>query len=404
MGLPTSPMRTSSASMPCPKLAGAAPAKLWCEVEDVALRVCTLVGGPSAARHLAATCRVLHVSVADAWQELLLCFPRRLFVAGGLDSSFNPVQTVWWLDPSVGVWETLPPLPSPRAAPAAVLVQGQFFVLGGELDGDAISDVQRYDADSNCWQTLPPMSEGRIRPAVVASGPYIYVLGGLDSLRVLTSAERYDLRTGAWETLPPMRKPRYACAAAAQPLGRVLAFGGELTAQGCAASMECFDPSTHAWELLPPVVRTPACGAAMALAGAGKTATAFAMGGLGLSGQALPAAEWLCLGPVLAAAAAAAAAAPLPCEKKEDAEAHRLMAAMARVQTPTWSPLPMMPTPRHLANATGFGGGVVVVGGKGPTFEVADVVEAFDPVMNTWDSLPALPSPRFRVAVVSGRA
>lgn len=393
MGLPTSLVPSMALSCP-PKIARATPAKLWWEANDVALQVCTLAGGPSMASPLAATCKALHKAVVDAWGELAARFPQRIFVAGGLDASFNPVSTVWRLEPPSRVWDLLPSLSAPCAGPTAVLVQGQLYVLGGELAGDAVKDVQRYDANTGSWQMLPPMQEGRSRAAAVALGSYIYVLGGFDGLRALQSAERYNLRTNTWETLPPMHRPRYACSAAAQPLGCVLAFGGELTDAGVAASMERFDPNKNAWELLPPVVRTPACGAAIALTGSGRTA--FTMGGLGLSGQALPSAEWLFLGPTLAA--------PTPAlGEKEDPEANRLTGTATRVQAPAWTSLPAMETPRHLASASGFGSGVVAVGGKGPTFEVVADVEVFDPVTNTWDRLPALPCARFRAAVVSGR-
>lgn len=185
-----------------------------------------------------------------------------------------------------------------------------------------------------------------------------------------------------------MHCPRYACAGAAHPRGCVVAFGGELTDAGLSASMERYNPEISAWELLP-AVRAPSCGSVMALTAAGRTA--FTVGGLGLSGQALPVAEQLALGPALAAAAQKANEG-----RRDDGQA-------SQIQLPNWGPVPPMQTPRHLASAAGFGSGVVVVGGKGPTFEAVNNVEVFDPDTMAWESLPPLPSPRLRAAVVSGR-
>jgi len=380
---PSSPMKLA-ASMRFSKAEPAlgkpcADPKLWCEAQDFALLVCSFAGGPSMAWNLAATCKSFHEAVCKAWGDLTRRFPCRLYVVGGLNNAFHEVDTAWRLNPADGVWEALPPIASPRAGAAAVAAGGKLYVLGGESSGHALRDAQRFDPLVGRWEELPPMLTGRIRAAAVFSGGYLYVLGGLDGSRPLSTAERYDPGSNTWEELPQMNCPRYACAGAPQPRGCVMAFGGELTDAGLNASIERYDPELGAWELLP-TVRAPSCGAVVALTAAGRTA--FTIGGLGLSGQALPVAERLALGPALAAAA--------PSQSSQ-------------IQLPNWGQVPPMLTPRHLASAAGFGSGVVAVGGKGPTFEAVSNVELFDPEAMSWESLPPLPSPRLRAAVVSGR-
>lgn len=232
------------------------------------------------------------------------------------------------------------------------------------------------------------MLEGRIRGTGVATGGYVYVFGGLGGLTPLKTAERYDPRSNTWEALPSMHRPRYACASAVMPEGCIVVFGGELTEAGCAASIERFDPESGTWELLP-AVSTPPCGSVVALTASGDTA--FTVGGLGLSGQALPVAEKLSLGSVLAATPARIG------KKQVEASAAR------QFVPPAWTPMPPMLTPRHLASVAGFATGAVVVGGKGPSFEAVSSVESYDPDINVWEALPALPSPRIRAAVVGGR-
>lgn len=376
MGLQASPVPAVQA-----KITSVSPTSVqsWWEGQNIVHEVLAFAGGPSAASGLATTCKAFCGAVDKSWEELTRSFPQRLYVVGGLNSEFNPVDSAWRLTSGGQTWEQLPPISKPRAGPTAVLAEGQLYVLGGELSGDALADVQRFHPGSSSWETLAPMAEPRIRAAAVAAGGYIYVLGGLDGTKPLNSAERFDLRTGAWEALPPMHRPRYAGAAAVRR-GCILAFGGELTEQGASASMELFDPRTGQWQLLP-AVRTPTCGAAIAVVGAGRAA--LAVGGLGLSGQALPLSEILDLAPALDQA--------------------NFQESAFEGQPPTWQTVAGMPTAKHLAVAVGFGSGVAVIGGKGPSFEASADADTFSLADGAWKVLPALPSPRLRVAVAGGR-
>lgn len=376
MGVPSSPNRAAVAKRDCALAqATAEPPKQWWEVQDFVLQVCTFAGGPRAALELAGASKAFHKIVVGAWAELTRRFPHRLYVVGGLDSAFKPVSSAWRYDASQDSWEVLPSIASPVAGPTAVISQGHLYVFGGEFCGDAVHEAQRFDPGLGRWEPVAPMLEGRIRAAGVACGGYVYAFGGLDGIKATSSAERYDPRTNTWEALPPMNRPRYACTSAALPEGGIVVFGGELTDAGCTASVERYDPETRTWELLPPV-RNPACGGAIALTGLGEMV--FAVGGLGLSGQALAMAEKLRVGRALAVEA-------------------------STFTPPNWVPMPPMKTPRHLASVAGFGGGAVVVGGKGPAFEAIDCVEWYDPDENSWEELQALPSPRLRAAVAGGR-
>lgn len=343
--------------------------------QHLALPVCAFAGGPPVARHLAAACRAFHQAVGEAFGDIVRRFPPRLYVVGGLDAGYRPVSTAARYDPQTGSWEELPPLNGPRGGPCAVAAAGRLYALGGESAGRALADVQRFDPWTNSWETLAPMLAGRIRAAAAFCGGHLYVMGGLDGSHPLQSVERYNSKTNEWEAMPPMCRPRYACAVAVQD-GRILVFGGELADVGNAASMERYDPEAGAWELLPPV-RAPCCGSAVAMDSAGRFA--FNLGGLGLNGQALTAAEGMELEPMLTGAADEVA-----------------------LEASAWEPLAAMPTPRHLASAAAFRDGAVVAGGKGADFEAAREVDFYDPEMGRWEALPPLPSPRLRAALASG--
>lgn len=362
----------SSTAVKCTRPGQGRLPKLWWEAHHLALPVCTLAGGPPVARHLAAASRALRNAVSEAWGDLARRFPCRLYVVGGIDQGYHLLDTVERYDPLAGAWEALPRMDGPRAGAAAAVLAGRLYVLGGEARGQALRDVQRFDPWTGAWEALPPMHCGRIRAAAVACDGFLYVLGGLDGSRALRSAERYDPRTRTWQVLGPMHRPRYACAATLQD-GCIYAFGGELTESGVLASAECYNPYKDGgvWELLP-AVRAPNCGAAIAVSGG----QAFTFGGLGLSGQALCMAEQLNLD-----------------HDDPDSIAH---------MAPSWEQLPPMPTARHLASASAFRGGVVVVGGKGASFDAVRAVELFHPDTKSWEVLPPLPSPRLRAAVAGG--
>jgi len=388
------PQSARGAALPNKQEGGAQPQspKLWWEArlaagtrgydglaQHLALPVCVFAGGPPVARHLAAACKAFHQAVGEAYGDIARRFPQRLYVVGGLDSGYKPVDTAARFDPQTGLWERLPPLQLPRAAPCAAAAAGRLYVLGGESGGRALADAQRFDPWTHSWEVLAPMREGRIRAAAAFCDGHIYVMGGLDGSNPVRSVERYDPRTNQWETAPEMFKPRYACAVAVQE-GQIIVFGGELTPG--PATMERYDPGARRWELLPAARsasgRAPGAGSAVALDSAGRFA--YCLGGLGLSGQALNVAEGLALEPLLAA----------PAEEE------------AAPAAPDWSALPPMPTSRHLASVAAFRGGAVAVGGKGADFEASADVDFYDPDAGRWQALPALPSPRLRAAAVSG--
>lgn len=342
---------------------------------NIAIPLCMFAGGPVAARVIAATSKAFHAAVCQGWRDLTDAFPDRLYVIGGLDSSFRALDTAERYDPLTGSWESLPPLKSARAGSSAVAVAGKLYIIGGEAGGRALNDMQRFDPWFDCWETLPSMRQGRIRAAATDRDDCIFVLGGLDGTEPLQCVECFDVQKFAWQVMPAMARPRYAGIAKAQEHW-IFAIGGELTDAGVKASIERYDRKKGVWELLPSV-QQPCCGAAMTLASSGHVALTF--GGLSLSGQPLTVSKQL----------------PLD---------YRMTSTSADDEDPKkWTFLPPMPTARHLASAASFCGGAVAVGGKGSKSEVLRSVDFFNPDNWDWEMLPPLPNPRLRAAVAGGR-
>jgi len=297
----------------------------------------------------------------------------QLYVVGGLDANFETSSIAWKLDQAQEAWEELPPMSTPRAGPIAVAMDGFLYVLGGENAAEALREVQRFDPSGGKWQDMAPMLQGRVRGTAVAAGGFVYVFGGQDGLTPVNTAERFDPASNTWTAIPSMHRSRYSSAATVMPDGKIVVFGGELTDQGGAAeSTEIYDPKAEAWTLFPAVRETPV-GSAVCICASGDSA--FVVGGLGLNGQAQPFAEQRSLTDMLNPLSEQTAAA--------------------------WTPIAPMPLRRQLASMAGVGSGVVVVGGKGPTFEAVANVELYEADDDAWKILPSLPQPRLRAAVVT---
>lgn len=337
---------------------------------NLALAVCSLADAPMTAGRVSTCSKALRGAIVKLLNELQR---ERLYVVGGLDDTFAPLSAVERFDPLDGSWEKLPPINTARHGACAAAFAGYLYVIGGEVSGVALRDVQRFcPRGSQTWETMPPTSIGRIRAAATACQEQLYVLGGNDGFSSLRSVERFDPSTSRWQAVAAMQKPRYACSAAARD-DMIIVFSGELTETGAAASIEIYNVQADTWHLLP-ALRSPLCGSVPVLKASGDEV--FSFGGLGLSGQALTFAERANL-------------------KREESPYPALSGG------PSWSPLPPMLSARQQMSACTFQDGAVIVGGKGITSEAQSKVEMYSETTG-WKALPSLLTARMRSAVVAG--
>lgn len=108
------------------------------------------------------------------------------------------------------------------------------------------------------WTTKTPMVNQRDNAANVVLNEQIYVLGGAPAgTSVLASMERYTPLTDSWTTMAAMPQPRYGLAAAAVN-GYIYAVGGTSAVDGSGAILpiSVFDPVTNSWSSTVPI--TPA--------------------------------------------------------------------------------------------------------------------------------------------------
>ena len=173
----------------------------------------------------------------------------RIYVFGGLTSTFAPTDVVEVYDPERDEWFSDISLPHPMAGYALVVWRGKAYLFGG-WDGERyLSSVYMYDPTTNEWTLLPPMDSPRAFAAAVVLDDLIYVAGGYDG-RVdvadfwVFDPARATAGENPWSEGPDMFAPRGGAAAVAAPLAIYVIGGGmALPVDGA----ERFDPVTRTW-------------------------------------------------------------------------------------------------------------------------------------------------------------
>ncbi|HXV92136.1 MAG TPA: protein kinase, partial [Pseudonocardia sp.] len=249
-----------------------------------------------------------------------------------------------------GGWVELPPMPSPRAAGAAVVVGDEIVVTGGQADDELVPSTVVFDGER--WRTADDLPTPREHLAMVTDGGYAYAVGGRDLSADRNSAalERYDPATGAWERLADMPSPRGGIGAAVVD-GRIVVVGGEDPTR-VIADVDGYDLKSGTWAALPPMP-TPRHG--MAVAGVGDTV--YTLGGA--------------TDPSHAASSAVGEALDVPQRRAQPAG--------------EWRAAKDAPLARQFSASTVAGGTLWVAGG----LEAGDVTAAtqgYDPAIDTWKS------------------
>ena len=141
-------------------------------------------------------------------------------------------------DPATDSWERLAPMPTPRNHHIAGTVDGRIYVTGGRILGAGgratanmgITGTEIYDPATDSWSEGPPLPTGRSGSAGALLDGRFYVFGGEASdgtgrTFIVDVAERFDPARNAWERLPPMPSARHGFGAAVVD-GRIYAVSG----------------------------------------------------------------------------------------------------------------------------------------------------------------------------------
>lgn len=152
-----------------------------------------------------------------------------LFVAGGTldpDVPGAPDAPATHLHKLVGAaWESSPlPADAVSMSGGAVALGGRIFLLPGQVDGVASTDVWSYSPATRAWRREPSRPTARSHFAYSTDGERLWVAGGWDGEKALDTVEVWS-EAGGWETSE--RLPvAVASARAAIVAGRMFLFSG----------------------------------------------------------------------------------------------------------------------------------------------------------------------------------
>lgn len=181
----------------------------------------------------------------------------KIYLIGGQLNADDPpgtnsyVNTVYELDPAVGVWVTKTPMPTARSSGFAVVHDGRIYVAGGRLPRG--SDFAVYDPAANTWEVLPNLPTQRNHFTGAAINGRIHYVGGRQgnglSPLMTTAHEVFDPQTRTWTTAAAMLLPRSGMnGVVARGLFHV--WGGE-GPSGMFHDHDYYDPQTNTWTELP---------------------------------------------------------------------------------------------------------------------------------------------------------
>lgn len=194
----------------------------------------------------------LHHAVANSYQG-------KIYVIGGYTGDWIPSNKLFIYDPSSNSWIEGNPMSTPRGSPNANFVNGILYVIGGDLDDNPISVVEKYDVATGQWtSSLAPMPTPRHHAASAVVDGNIFVMGGRLSGEMINVdlIEKYNPILDKWSVdLEPMPSKRSGVAAISLN-GFIYAMGGEQI-QGTMDAVERYDPVNDKWskELPMPTAR-----------------------------------------------------------------------------------------------------------------------------------------------------
>jgi N-acetylneuraminic acid mutarotase len=177
----------------------------------------------------------------------------RIYLIGGQTSSAGGdtfVDTVFELDPAVGLWVERAPMPTRRSAGVAVAHDGRIYVAGGRPPRG--HDFAVYDPVADRWETLPDLPTQRNHLGGGVIDRRIHVVGGrLEAgfrSEQTAAHEVFDPETGAWSRAAPMLRPRSGLNVVVAN-GCLHAWGGE-SAAGMFPDHDVYDPRADSWTRL----------------------------------------------------------------------------------------------------------------------------------------------------------
>ena len=286
-------------------------------------------------------------------------------------------------------WKKGAPFPEADEELYGVPVNGKLYVFGGWDGGKARGVAYEYDPATDKWTKKTSMPRPAHHAALAAANGKIYVMGGFvppkdtaipvgGAWEPIDNAWEYDPAADSWKSLPPLPGKR-GSAVAAEVGGKIYVIGGATTVAGSKdpfftffgpslvlGTNDVYDPATNKWESRKPmsVPRNHAFGGVV-------NGKIYVIGGRTGHGFILSATN------------------------TDVVEEYNPI-------NDSWSaPKERMPTARSGGASGTDGRRIYVAGGEVTTKDLVGAyrsVEAYDPAINAWFTLPSMPMPRHGIA------
>jgi hypothetical protein len=178
-----------------------------------------------------------------------------LYVAGGQTADMVPTlyDQVSRYNSTTNAWSNVAPLPVPVGQAATGAWNGKIYVAGGFIGGTSVTNALRiYDIATNTWTSGPnmPTTPGVEAAAGAVVNGKFYVMGGDDFTNGLNTTFIYDTTTNTWTTgatLPDNRTNTYGTA----NNGLIYVYGGViLPAFTATDTLLRYDPVANSWTSL----------------------------------------------------------------------------------------------------------------------------------------------------------
>jgi N-acetylneuraminic acid mutarotase len=140
----------------------------------------------------------------------------KIYVMGGIGSGDNLIADTQIYDPVMDSWSTGVSLPVPTDIAAAAVVNNVLYLIGGSnnRDGSAVTNaVWAYSTKTNTWSSKTPMPTARTVAYASVENNIIYVIGGWDGIFAgngLATVESYNPATDTWTEEAPLPVGKWA--------------------------------------------------------------------------------------------------------------------------------------------------------------------------------------------------
>jgi N-acetylneuraminic acid mutarotase len=131
----------------------------------------------------------------------------KVFVAGGfvVGPPAGVTNALRIYDIASNTWSSGADMPAAKEAGAGAVVNGKFYVMGGDDFANGVNTNYIYDIATNTWSTGAPLPDSRSNTVATAMGGFVYVFGGGIITGTTTTAVdtllRYDPVANTWTNL-----------------------------------------------------------------------------------------------------------------------------------------------------------------------------------------------------------